>query len=277
MNRDSVPELIFIVPYRDRKSQMTVFMNHMKWLLQDKSYEIIISHQDDKRFFNRGAMKNLGFMYAKEKYPYDYKNITFVFHDIDCLVSGKQMTDFQTIKGQIKHIFGFKQTLGGIFSIKGSDFELTNGFPCIWNWGYEDNALRVRWVDIMNRLGLGKHCITYKEFYTYQDNRIIQMWHGDKKIFNKKQAWESFENAKNIYSDGITTITNIIKTSETLDDNVCMVNFKYFSTKQPPPKVAEVGVLNTVESLKWGTTNNKSQTTAHNFRNMFGRRRHHNM
>ena len=69
------PDLIFIVPFRNRGSQLNVFLNHMKWLLEGKEYEIIISHQNDKRFFNRGAMKNLGFMYAREKYPNDYKFI----------------------------------------------------------------------------------------------------------------------------------------------------------------------------------------------------------
>ena len=59
-------------------------------------------------------MKNLGFMYAREKYPNDYKNITFVFHDVDCLVSLKNMTTFQTTLGKVKHIFGFKQTIRNV-------------------------------------------------------------------------------------------------------------------------------------------------------------------
>ena len=39
---NSIPELIFIVPFRNRKSQLNVFLNHMKWLLEGKKYEIII-------------------------------------------------------------------------------------------------------------------------------------------------------------------------------------------------------------------------------------------
>ena len=100
---NSIPELIFIVPFRNRKSQLNVFLNHMKWLLEGKKYEIIISHQNDKRFFNRGAMKNLGFMYAKEKYPDDYKNITFVFNDVDTYPTKKNMLPFETEKN-IKHL-----------------------------------------------------------------------------------------------------------------------------------------------------------------------------
>ena len=87
----TIPKIIFIIPYRDRLPHKNVFLNHMKWLLEGKKYEIIISHQNDKRFFNRGAMKNLGFMYAKEKYPNDYKRMTYVLHDIDCLETLKKM------------------------------------------------------------------------------------------------------------------------------------------------------------------------------------------
>ena len=92
-------------------------------------------------------MKNIGFMHVKEKYPDNYKDINFVFNDIDTLISRKGLTNFKTIKGKVKHIFGYKRAFGGIFSIKGEDFENLNGFPSIWNWGMEDNALKYRWLN----------------------------------------------------------------------------------------------------------------------------------
>lgn len=271
----SSPDIIFIVPYRDRQSQLNVFINHMKWLLDGKNYEIIISHQDDRRFFNRGAMKNLGFLYAKEKYPNDYKNINLVFHDVDCLVSEKNMTNFTTVLGKVKHIFGFKQTFGGIFSIKGLDFEATNGFPCVWNWGYEDNALRRRWVYSKRvKDSYNPSCIDYSEFHQYQDKKIVQMWHGDKKIFNKKHAWDSFSNAL-ISDDGIKTIKNIAKTVTNIDERIVQVNYKMFNVKTPHPSHAEAKVLQTKEDFQWGPKKpiNGSAVTRNAFKNIFRNRR----
>jgi len=273
---NSIPELIFIVPFRNRGSQLNVFLNHMKWLLEGKKYEIIISHQNDKRFFNRGAMKNLGFMYAKEKYPNDYKSMTFVFHDIDCLVSLKNMTTFQTNLGRVKHIFGFRQTFGGIFSIKGRDFEMINGFPCIWNWGYEDNALRHRWLHYkkLKKNTYNPGCIDYSEFYEYQDKRIVQMWHGDKKIFNKRHAYHSYANALTS-GDGIKTIRNIRKDTFNIDDCVTQVNHHTFNVLTRHPSNAEQKVLKTREDHQWGPPPKPqgSSITRNTFKNIFGRRR----
>ena len=138
------PRIIFLVPYRDRKEHQEIFANHMKNVLTDlDNYKIIYIHQMDTRSFNRGAMKNIGFLYVKEQYPETYKEITLVFNDVDTMPK-KNTLDYDTIKGTIKHHYGFSFTLGGIVSIKAGDFELINGFPNFWAWGYEDNTLQSR-------------------------------------------------------------------------------------------------------------------------------------
>ena len=93
----------------------------MKYILEDVSYpyEIYFSHQCDKRDFNRGAMKNMGFLAIKDKYPDNYKNITFVFNDVDTMPYTKDLFDCNTKKGVVKHFYGFDFSLGGIFSITG--------------------------------------------------------------------------------------------------------------------------------------------------------------
>ena len=154
MTEKVIPSVVFIIPYRNRENDKIKFMNHMKYILQNDNtsmnYEFYFSHQYDKRSFNRGAMKNIGFLAIKQKYPNDYKDITFVFNDVDTMPTTKDIIDYNTVHGVVKHYYGFQFALGGIFSIKGADFEKSKGFPNFWGWGIEDRALYYRYI-IMNK------------------------------------------------------------------------------------------------------------------------------
>jgi hypothetical protein len=180
-----VPKKIFIVPYRNRINQKTEFMKQMKDnILVDEpagSYEIYFAHQSDKRPFNRGAMKNIGFLAMKRKYPKDYKDITFIFHDVDTYPSEKGMIDYDTIQGVVKHYYGYVFALGGIFAIKGGDFERSLGFPNFWGWGLEDNVIQERCIKI------GLH-IDRSQFYKMNDTRIIRAFDGFERIISKRDA-----------------------------------------------------------------------------------------
>ena len=88
-----VPKIVFIVPYKNRKYHKIHFEIYMKYILEDiptNNYEIFFVYQKDNRPFNRGAMKNIGFLAIKNKYPNDYQNITFVFNDIDTITCFKK-------------------------------------------------------------------------------------------------------------------------------------------------------------------------------------------
>ena len=137
-----IPKIIFIIPYRNRPQQKHFFDVYIQHILEDylAGYcEVFFVEQSDKyEKFNRGAVKNIGFMAIRERYPNDYKNITIVFNDVDTLPYKKNLLKYETVPGIIKHFYGKRFALGGIFSINGGDFEIMGGFPNYWTWGHED-------------------------------------------------------------------------------------------------------------------------------------------
>jgi len=230
-----VPKRIFIVPYRNRVQHKFFFCKYMSFILEnDDDYEIFFSHQCDARTFNRGATKNIGFIAARNKYPQHYKDITFIFNDVDTIPFSK-IFDYETTHGVVKHYYGFKYTLGGIVVMKGSDFEKTNGFPCFWGWGMEDNALQKR----CDKAGL----VTDRSvFYNIGSPEILQLFDGISRIISKKDPWRG-EYDDGI--DGLRTITqlnySIDEKSENPTDNIFVVhnpriqvvNIKTFLTHVP--------------------------------------------
>ena len=201
MNTPS-PKLIFIIPYRDRKEHKVFFQNYMKIVLEDydpNDYMFYFVHQCDNRPFNRGAMKNIGFLATSRMYPNDYKDITFVFNDVDTIPYDKGVLNYETVDGVVKHFYGVKFALGGIFSIKGKDFEKTSGFPNFWAWGGEDNYMQHRCLS----LGLR---IDRSNFFPLQSPKILQMVEGLMRTISRTEAEMAFY--KNT-QDGINTIRNL--------------------------------------------------------------------
>ena len=195
-----VPKIVFIVPYRNRIQHLTHFKQYMKYILEDidtNDYKIFIAHQDDKRSFNRGAVKNIGFLTIKKKYPNDYKNITFVFHDVDTLPFDKNIINYDTTPGIVKHFYGYKTTLGGIFSIKGADFEKTKGFPNFWSWGGEDNEIYKRCLSCELK-------VDRSTFFPIGHPNFLQLFEGIGRSINRQEL-----KATGVESNNISSLYNI--------------------------------------------------------------------
>ena len=231
---NKIPKIVFIVPYRKRENEKTHFSVYMKYIMEDYNvydYEIYYIHQCDPRSFNRGAMKNIGFLVLKEKYPDNYKNITFVFNDVDTIPYKKNLLNYETQNNIVKHFYGFEFTLGGIVSIKGSDFERINGFPNFWGYGYEDNVLN-------GRVLLNKMQIDRTQFYKINSPEIIQF-----KDFNpvkqvNKNEVINYKNRKNL--DNLREINNLkyniennIEDNNITLNNQFIVNVNNFNTLIP--------------------------------------------
>lgn len=185
MSDDShlIPSIVFIVPYRNRENDKNIFLEKMKFILEDETepYEIFFSHQYDNRPFNRGAVKNIGFIALKNKYPDHYKDITFVFNDVDTFPCDKNIINYNTTSGIVKHFYGFKFALGGIFSIKGEDFEKSKGFPNLWGWGIEDNLMNDRCLEVNLK-------IDRSNFYDISDTKITRLFDGYNRTISKKDT-----------------------------------------------------------------------------------------
>jgi len=215
------PKLVFIVPYRDRQEQKYHFDVYLKHLLSNRTdYKIFYIHQCDQKPFNRGAMKNIGFLVMKRLYPQDYKNITFVFNDIDTLPFEPNVIDYDTEPGVVRHFYGFDYALGGIFSIKGADFEKSGGFPNLWGWGLEDNIMNKRVIH--NNIYINR-----SNFYPAGSKEIMHFYDGLKKLISKRDTNRYFENS----GDTLHHIKNL-----TYQINGSMVNVANFDTNVDPNK-----------------------------------------
>uniref|UniRef100_A0A6C0D1M1 Galactosyltransferase C-terminal domain-containing protein n=1 Tax=viral metagenome TaxID=1070528 RepID=A0A6C0D1M1_9ZZZZ len=219
---------VFIVPYRNREQQKHFFVKYMEYLMEDydkDSYDIIFAHQNNNLSFNRGAMKNIGFLYAKEKYDY-YKDIIFIFNDVDTLPHKKNLLDFNLEDNEIKHYYGFYFTLGGIFAIKGKDFEKINGFPNFWGWGYEDNV-------ILDKALANNIKINRSNFFEIGNHNILHLIDEFSKNIDVK-ARNDYKN-KNIV-DGLNTLRNL---NYNYNDDVKMLDINSFTCLYNPHEKLE--------------------------------------
>jgi hypothetical protein len=215
-----VPKYIFIVPYRDREPHRVFFSTYIYKIMEEIPHEdwtFYFIHQNDKRPFNRGAMKNIGFLALKEAYPNHYKDIIFIFNDIDTLPYDKNILNYYTDYGVVKHFYGFQFALGGIFSIRGVDFERINGFPNYWAWGGEDNLINER----AKQFGL---TIDRSNFYTIGNKNILQFADGMKRLICRDELATSIMPNN---TDGLTKLMNVVHVKY---DDTHMIDVNSFDT-----------------------------------------------
>ena len=144
-----------IVPYRDRRKQLDIFIPHFDEFMKDKDidYKIFVIEQRDDRPFNRGKLINVGCKEIPDEYDY------FCFHDVDMLPMSDDC-DYsyphtpRHITGEVEahnYQLPFVEYIGGVFLITREDFKKINGYSNeYWGWGVEDLDLlfRIRESDI---------------------------------------------------------------------------------------------------------------------------------
>jgi predicted glycosyltransferase involved in capsule biosynthesis len=222
---DKLPKIVFVVPYRNREKHQKFFDRHMRTIILEtmnpEDYRILYIHQCDTRSFNRGAMKNIGFLFVKATWPQHYKQITLIFNDVDTLPF-EPILNYETTPNSVKHFYGHKFALGGIVSINAEDFEKINGFPCFFSYGYEDNTLLHRTI----KAGMN---IDRSQFYPLMDENIIQFVDGIEKQVNKRD-FDVFVGGVN---EGVQSIRDLTYEYE---PQTGFVNVKTFSTGREEEK-----------------------------------------
>jgi hypothetical protein len=150
--------LKIVVPYRDRAGHLRDFLPHIREYLADSdiAYHIVIAEQDEGLPFNRGAIKNAGFLLGGAS---DYT----CFHDVDylplnadygwtddpaCLVLvGAEGRPVKT-GGAVRRIQLDKVAFfGGAVMMPDDLFRRVNGYSNdYWGWGFEDTDLARRFA-----------------------------------------------------------------------------------------------------------------------------------
>ena len=148
-------KVAIIVPYRNRETQLPIFLRHMHIFLQRQQIEytiFIVEEANNESPFNRGMLANIGYTEALKIENFG----CFIIHDVDmlpeddrhlyvCPEDGKPrqlavlVEKFNYIP--FRHFIYF----GGVTAFSTSDFRKINGFSNeFWGWGAEDDDMYQR-------------------------------------------------------------------------------------------------------------------------------------
>ena len=157
-----VKRLNVVIPYRDRQTHLKAFVPLLRaYFARDKldyviPYRVFIIEQENGLPFNRGALKNIGFVVGREHSDYT------CFHDVDYLPVWADYSWSDTPAAIVWHgaetrLWSLKHPgrrlghkiedfFGGVVLTPNALFEQVNGYAnTYWGWGWEDSDLKHRY------------------------------------------------------------------------------------------------------------------------------------
>jgi len=220
-------ENVIIIPYRDRKEHLDLFIKDVIPLFEKylKPFKVVIVEQEEGKLFNRGMLLNIGFNEYKDKCNYFYN------HDVDVYPNEKCVKEFYTSIKDNTMIGIYTppgETLGTVIKFTKPIFEKINGYPNnFWGWGVEDKSLqnRVEYMRIPIFKYLRRNSSNINEYITVKndindrkmDNLFSDKTHFEYDIFNT--LIDSIK-IKYIMQNGLNNLYYKIISIETINKNV---------------------------------------------------------
>lgn len=145
-------QLALVIPYRNRKANLMIFLQHMHSYLQAQklNYTIIVVDQVDELSFNRAMLFNVGILEALKERNYT----CFAFHDVDNIPvdpmlsywCDDQPTHMSSRTDKWQWGLPYQTFAGGVIKQQTTDLRKMNGFATVfWGWGGEDDDIMIRW------------------------------------------------------------------------------------------------------------------------------------
>lgn len=203
--------LAIIVPFRDRRQQLDMFVPHMDEFLSDKDidYTIVVVEQSDDRPFNRGKLLDIGFDLVKEDFDY------FCFHDVDQLpITDGCDYSYDDVPIHLgteieSYNYGvpYPTSIGGAMIFTKEDFETLNGYSTeYWGYGVEDLDMiyRMEKSDLPMDVGYEMSGVTQQYRYNIKNMNLI------KTQINKELNYKTFDKSDIFRIDGDDQMTNLV-------------------------------------------------------------------
>nr|XP_054771786.1 beta-1,4-galactosyltransferase 5-like [Lytechinus pictus] len=144
-------KVAIVIPFRNRHKHLSILIRNLIPLLklQNLEFRIFVSEQDNDMIFNRGMMKNIGYLEALRFGRWD----CVVFHDIDQIPM--KGANYYGCDGMPRHFcarpeeMGFRPAyellFGGVVGVTEEQMTKSNGYSNFyWGWGGEDDDLLKR-------------------------------------------------------------------------------------------------------------------------------------
>jgi len=139
-----MPDITFVIPYRDREEHLALFVPHLHNHLQyfDFSYKVVVVEQEQGKPFNRAKLLNIGALCEPAA--------CYVFHDVDMLpveVNYLPCKSIAQLAGSTVQRNGY---LGGVTMFRHMAFIESGGYHNDYFSRAEDNEMRFN----LRRLGM---------------------------------------------------------------------------------------------------------------------------